>query len=270
MSATEVVTNAVVSSVEARSQAVQAFTMHHVADGHVWMVFPKLIEVRLPGLLTVHGLMVVMAAALLVVLLSVLCRKMPAVPTGFLNVVETFVKFIRDDIAIPFFGEADGLRMTPVLCSFFFFILTMNLIGLIPCFAAATGDLSVTGALAVVTLLFMTVGAVIRLGVIGFFKGFVPHVIPWPILIILVPVEIIGVFIKAFALMIRLFANMLAGHIVIFSLVGLVLMFGYVALPAVAMALGVYLLEVLVAFLQAYIFTLLSALFIGERLHPSH
>lgn len=269
MSAAEVATNAVVSAVDARSQAVQAFVMHHVADSHVWNLLPSGHQ-QLPGFLSVHGVMVLFSALVLVIALTLVCRRMPSVPTGFLNVVESFVKFIRDEIAVPFFGEKDAPMMTPVLCSFFFFILTMNLVGLIPCFASATSNLGVTGALAVVTLLFMTVGAIIRHGIFGFFKGFVPHGVPWPILIILVPVEIIGVFIKAFALMIRLFANMLAGHIVIFSLLGLVLMFGYVALPAVAMALGVYLLEVFIAFLQAYIFTLLSALFIGERLHPSH
>ncbi len=243
--------------------------MHHSADSHRWTLLPQGWE-DLPGSLTVHGLMVIFSALILTVFLVLLCRKMPAVPSGALNVVESFVKFIRDEIAIPFLGEADGRRMTPLFCSFFFFILTMNLVGLVPCFFAATSNINVTGALAVVTLVFMTFGAMCRHGVVGFFRGFVPSGIPWPILLILVPVELIGVFIKAFALMIRLFANELAGHIVVFSLLGLVLMFGYVALPAVVMALGVYLLEVFIAFLQAYIFTLLSALFIGERLHPNH
>lgn len=262
-------TNAVESGFEATSRAVQAFIMHHSTDSTRWTLLPQRWE-QLPPFLSVHGVMVIMSALLLTVSLVLLCRNMPSVPRGALNAVEAFVKFIRDEIAIPFLGEEDGRRMTPLFCSFFFFILTMNLVGLVPCFAAATSNISVTGALAAVTLGFMTLGSIYRNGVIGFLKGFVPSGIPWPILIILVPVELIGAFIKAFALMIRLFANMLAGHIVVYSLLGLVLMFGLVALPAVGMALGVYLLEVFVAFLQAYIFTLLSALFIGERLHPSH
>lgn len=262
-------TNAAVSDFESKSQAVQAFIMHHAADSHEWTLLPSGWQ-HLPPYLSLHGIMVLLSATLLVAFLVIVCRKIPTAPTGAYNMVEAFVKFIRDEIAIPFLGEVDGRRMTPLFCSFFFFILTMNLVGLVPCFNAATSNINVTAALAVVTFLFMTVGAMFRHGVVGFFKGFVPPGIPWPILFILVPVELIGVFIKAFALMIRLFANEVAGHIVVFSLLGLVLMFGYVALPAVGLALGVYLLEVFVAFLQAYIFTLLSALFIGERLHPSH
>jgi F-type H+-transporting ATPase subunit a len=116
----------------------------------------------------------------------------------------------------------------------------------------------------------MIFGAMYRHGVVGFFKGFIPHGIPWFVLIIMVPIEIVGLFIKSMALMIRLFANMLAGHIVIFSLLGLIFVFGLVALPIMVMALGIYLLEVFVAIFQAFIFTLLSAVFIGQRYHPAH
>jgi F-type H+-transporting ATPase subunit a len=116
----------------------------------------------------------------------------------------------------------------------------------------------------------MIFGAIFRNGLGGFVKGFVPHGIPWPVLIIVVPIEVAGLFIKAMALAIRLFANELAGHIVIFSLLGIMLMYGAAAFPMFVMALAIYLLEVFVAFLQAYIFTLLTALFIGQRYHPAH
>jgi F-type H+-transporting ATPase subunit a len=262
-------TNAVISVVDQRGQAVQAFIMHHMADSHRWTWLPYLHQ-QLPRYLSLHGVMVIVAAIILVYVMSVVCRRIPAVPTGLLNLVEFFVQFIRDEIAIPFLGEKDGPRFTPILCSFFSFILIMNLIGLVPCFYTATSNINVTGALAAITLVFMTVGAIWKNGPAGFIRGFVPPGVPWPILIVLVPIEVVGLVIKAFALMIRLFANELAGHVVVFSLLGLVVMFGAVALPAVGMAMGIYILEVFVAFLQAYIFTLLSALFIGQRYHPSH
>ena len=191
-------------------------------------------------------------------------------PHGLTNLLEIFVLFIRDQISIPSLGEKDGRRMAPLFCSFFFFILGLNLLGLIPIFRAATGNVNVTGALALVTLTFMIFGSIYKNGFMGFVKVFMPSGVPWPILILLTPVEFIGMFIKAFALTIRLFANMLAGHIVIYALLGLIVIFGWAALPAMALAMGVYFLELFIAFLQAYIFTLLSAMFIGQMVHPEH
>jgi F-type H+-transporting ATPase subunit a len=249
--------------------AVQAFIMHHVGDSHRWNWLPAGHQ-DLPAFLTVHGVMVILSAVVLVYMLAMACRQVGSVPHGLLNLVEFFVQFIRDEMAVPFLGEEDGRRMTPLLCSLFFFILMMNLIGLIPCFYSATANVSVTGALAGVTLAVMIGGAIFRNGPVAFVKGFIPHGVPWPVLIIVVPVEIIGLLVKSMALAIRLFANELAGHIVVFSLLGMLVMFGMKALPVFAMALMIYLLEVFVAFLQAYIFTLLSAVFIGQRYHPAH
>ena len=132
--------------------------------------------------------------------------------------------------------------------------------------------MNVTGALAGVTLFVMIFGAIHKNGFIGFIKTFIPHGVPFPVLIVLIPIEFAGMFIKAFALMIRLFANLLAGHIILFSLIGLIIIVGgkLVILPAVTMALAIYVLEVLVAFLQAYIFTLLSAMFVGMIHNPAH
>ena len=160
--------------------------------------------------------------------------------------------------------------MLPVFLTFFFFILTMNLMGMIPLFSTATANFSVTTALCGLTFLFIVGGGIVKSGVGGFFKAFVPHGVPWPVLVLITPLEMLGVVIKCFALTIRLFANMLAGHIVIMALCSLVVSMGLVALPAIAIAGCIGLLELFVAFLQAYIFTLLSAMFIGMVWHPDH
>jgi F-type H+-transporting ATPase subunit a len=164
----------------------------------------------------------------------------------------------------------DTRKMTPLFCTFFFFILTLNLMGIIPIFATATANVNVTAALAMITFCFMFFGAIYRNGFKGFIKSFMPSGIPWPILILLTPLEFLGVFIRTFALTVRLFANMLAGHMVILALLGLVGVLGFVALPTVLLAIFISLLEIFVAFLQAYIFTLLSSIFIGQAYHPEH
>jgi F-type H+-transporting ATPase subunit a len=251
-----------------KSAAVQEYIMHHVKDSHEWAL--PFVKIPLPSFLSLHALMVLLGAAFVLLLFVVLYRKEDPVPRRLTNLLEVFVLFVRDKIAIANLGEEDGRKMTPLLCSFFFFILTLNVLGLIPLFATATSNVNVTAALALVTLGFMIFGAIYKNGVLGFLGAFVPHGVPWPVLIILAPVEFVGMFIKAFALTIRLFANMLAGHIVIFNLVGMVVIFGLFALPTIFLALGIYLLEVLVAFLQAFIFTFLSAMFIGQIHHPAH
>ncbi|MDP2654220.1 MAG: F0F1 ATP synthase subunit A [Candidatus Omnitrophota bacterium] len=249
--------------------SLSEFVIHHVLDAKEWHL-PFLPPVPLPGSLTLHGLMMIICALLLLLLFGVVYRKDDKVPTGITNLLEAFILFIRDEIAISFLGEKDGRRMTPLFCTFFFFIAGLNLMGLIPVFSTATSNVNVTAALALITLGFMTVGAVLKNGASGFFKSFVPPDVPWPILVVLVPIEFVGMFVKAFALTIRLFANMLAGHIVILSLLSLVAFFGYVALPSVILAVLISLLEIFIAFLQAFIFTLLSAMFIGQSYHPEH
>jgi len=271
MSEALVNTNVVEAAVTSQDKmaAVLAYIMHHAKDSTAWSPLPHM-TINLPGGLTLHGLMMLFSAFILLLLFGVVYRRSAAVPHGWTNLLEFFVQFVGDQIAIPNLGEDDGRRFTPILCSFFFFILTMNLVGLVPGFAAATSNVNVTVALAFISLCFMIFGAMFRHGLLGFFKGFIPHGVPWPVLILMVPIEIVGLFIKAMALTIRLFANMLAGHIVIFSLLGLIVAFGLLALPAMAMALGIYLLELFVAIFQAFIFTLLSAVFIGQRYHPAH
>lgn len=254
---------------QARMDAVVNYVLYHVVDSDKWTIFPH-VEFGLPGFLTVHGLMLLLCAAIMILVFCLLYRRKDAVPTGLTNMLETFVVYIRDEISIAYLGPEDGRKMTPLFCSFFFFILVMNFVGLIPGFYAATSNLSVTGALGLVSLFFMVFGAMYKNGPLRFFRDFVPHGVPFILAIIIFPVEFIGTFIRAMALMIRLFANMLTGHIAIFMMVGMIVIFGWIALPAILLALGVYLLEVLICFLQAYIFTLLSAIFIGQRYHPSH
>lgn len=252
-----------------RSAAVQFFIMHHMADSRTWNWLPADHQ-QLPAFLTLHGTMVIFSGLLLVFFLSLACRRPAPVPHGWMNFVEFFVKYIRDEMAVPFLGETDGRRLTPLLCSLFFYILVMNLVGLVPCFYTATANINVTAGLAGVTLFFMIAGAIHRSGPVAFLKGFVPSGVPWYILILLVPVEFIGLFIRAAALAVRLFANEMAGHLVVFSLLGMLVIYGAWALPISIMAVLVFIQEIFVAFLQAYIFTLLSAVFIGQRYHPAH
>ena len=251
-----------------RSDAVMSYVMHHVTDSQHWAL--PFLDITLPPWISLHGVMLIIGAILLVALFAFAFRRTTPEPHGLANVLEVLVKFVRDQIAIANLGEEDGRKMAPLLCTFFFFILMLNLMGLVPLFATATGNVNVTAGLALVTLAVMIFGAIYKNGVMGFLHAFVPHGVPWPILIVLVPIEFMGMFIKAFALTIRLFANMFAGHIVIFSLIGLVVTYGAFALPAIGLALAIYLLEILVAFLQAFVFTLLSAMFIAQIHHPAH
>ena len=248
---------------------INEYLLHHVLNSKQWHL-PFLPSIELPAALTLHGLMLVLCAALLILIFCFLYRKDARIPQGLTNLLETIIVFIRDEIAIKSLGPNDGRTMTPLLCTFFFFILGLNLIGLVPCLATATANVNVTAALALITLSFMIFGAIYKNGFHGFMKALIPPGVPVYLLILLVPLEFIGLFIKAFALTIRLFANMFAGHLAILTLIGLVGLLGMVALPSVILAILISLLEILVAFLQAYIFTLLSAMFIGQMYHPQH
>jgi F-type H+-transporting ATPase subunit a len=191
--------------------------------------------------------------------------------------VEGLVLFIRDDIAVQNIGH-DGRKFVPLLCSFFFFILIAALFGLLPFSATSTGNISVTMGLAVISFAAMQYAGISKYGVVHHFTGMIPPGLPIWLVPIMIPVEIVGLFTKPMALMIRLFANMLAGHMVITTLLmlipimaGIHFAFGAVTIPiSLGLALFVMLLEVLVAFIQAYIFTLLSAIFIGMFAHPAH
>ncbi len=259
-----------VVTTEMRLQALMDFLNHHVLNAREWHIVPGLTLHIEWSWFSLHAIMLVLAAGFLIYLFGFRYDRHQKVPSGLSNLLETFVLFIRDKICIACLGEEDGKRMAPLFLSFFFFILTLNLMGLIPFFASATANVSVTGGLAAISLFFMTFGAIYKNGFVGFFQAFVPHGVPWPVLILLVPIEMLGVLIKCFALMIRLFANMLAGHMVLGAIIGLIVVFGLIALPAAALGVAVYILKIGVSLLQAYIFTMLSAMFMGQIWHPAH
>lgn len=220
-------------------------------------------------------------AALLVILVTWLARrgyKKGGVPTGVAAAVEGLVLFVRDEIAEKEIGHGDGRRFTPLLLSFFFFILVAALFGLMPFSATSTGNISVTMALAAISFAAQQWGGISKHGLVHHFMGIVPPGLPAWLLPIMIPVEILSMFTKPFALMVRLFANMLAGHMVITALILLIPMvaqvsqfLGVAMIPiSLGLALFIMILEVLVAFIQAYIFTLLTAIFIGMYVHPAH
>lgn len=199
-------------------------------------------------------------------------------PQGaFQNMMETFVVFIRDEIALDNIGEKKYLKFTPYLITAFFLILFMNMFGLMPWGVSPTADLTVTAALAITTFLITQINGTKDhwLHVFWF-----PGVPAW-IRVILTPVEIIGLFTKPFALAIRLFANMASGKVLIYSIIGLIFTFAILFGDGVAygtswiwilFALFIYIIKTVVAFLQAYVFTMLSALFIGMAVadHDHH
>ena len=226
---------------------------------------------------TRHLVMLWLASALLLAVVLVAARKRNLVPRGLYNFIELIVQLVRDEMAKKNIGAQDGDRFLPFLVTAFFFILFVNLFGLVPWAATATGNVAVTLALATFTFFITQYAAIRAQGLGGWLKHLTGGVHPalWAIMI---PVEILGLFTKPFALTIRLFANMYAGEQV--TMVFLKLTFLFV--PAVFMGLHVFVsflqayififaLEIFVSFVQAYIFTLLSSLFIGQGLvHHGH
>jgi F-type H+-transporting ATPase subunit a len=197
--------------------------------------------------------------------------KSSMIPKGFINFWELFIIFVRDEIARPTIGKGYE-KFLPYLLTAFFFILFGNFLGLIPFSATFTSNISVTATMAVFSFLVIQFGGMRHNGAFGYFKGLIPHGVPVFLLPIMVIVEFLGLLAKPFALAIRLFANMTAGHIVIYALISLIFVMqsaGWAGL-AIPMALFIYGLEVLVALLQAYIFTMLSSLFIGMAVHQDH
>ena len=248
---------------------------HHVAD-ETWVPLGVWIGARHLDLsITKHVINMWIAAGILLIVLALAVRRRALVPKGGYSLVELFVMFIRDEIAVKNIGHHAALY-TPYLCSAFFFILFMNLCGLLPIpamggfpgISTATGNLGITMVLALFTFVITQVAGMRAQGAVGYWLHLVPSGVPmwlWPIMI---PVELLGLFTKPFALTVRLFANMVAGHIVIFFLIALtVLISPFVAPVSVAFALGIFMLELFVGLVQAYVFTMLSAVFIGMTQH---
>ena len=201
-------------------------------------------------------------------------------PKGFANAIEGLVLFVRDDIAIANIGKDDGPTFVPLILALFFFILYANLFGLVPFGSSVTGNLAVTAALAILVFFTVEVGGFLKLGPKGYLGTIFPHVEglhgvgAMAMSLAMAPIEIIGKLVKPFALAVRLFGNMTAGHFVILSLFGIIFLFGYISgwnwaigLITAGLVVGIMLLELFVAFLQAYVFALLSAVFIGMMQH---
>jgi len=259
--------------------------LHHILDSNEWDFLGlkvPLVEWHPFGLdlsITKHVVMMWMAGALVVLLFRLAVRRQgELVPRGLRNALEVLVLFIRDEVARKSIPDGPD-RFVGYLLTTFFFIVGCNLLGLFPGMATATGNISVTAALALIAFVVIQAGGIHRYGVLTHFKNLLPPGLPPWLVPVMFPLEIMSMFIKPFALCIRLFANMMAGHVVILAFISLIFILARVFSPgvglaaspvAVAFALFVYMLELLVAFLQAYIFTMLTANFIGMSVHPSH
>jgi F-type H+-transporting ATPase subunit a len=234
---------------------------------------------------TKHVYFMVLAAVLVFLTMYVAGRMMKqqraheATPKGFAGAVEAMVLFVRNDIAIANIGH-DGAKFAPLIMTLFFFILYSNLLGLFPWGASPTGNLAVTAALAIIVFLTVEISGMIKLGPKGYLRTIFPKIpgiggVGGAVMsVALAPIEIISKLVKPFALAVRLFGNMTAGHFVILSLFGIIFLFGYlegwnwlIALVTAMLVLAIMMLELFVAFLQAYVFALLSSVFIGLMQH---
>jgi F-type H+-transporting ATPase subunit a len=228
--------------------------------------------------LTRNVVQMILSLALLVFLMIRIAGKyktgvgLSSAPTGFQNVIEPVITFVRDEVAVPNLGD-QYQKYLPYLLTVFFFILINSIFGLVPGLANVTGNIAFTAVLGVISFIVITVSGN---------KHYWSHIfnppVPAGINVLMVLVEIIGIFTKPFALIIRLFANMLAGHIIIICLVSLIFIFGSInrgvgwgfSPVSIAFSVFIYLIEVLVIFIQAFIFTNLTAVFIGQAIEKPH
>jgi F-type H+-transporting ATPase subunit a len=267
------------------------FIMHHIVDSHEWPILPG-VEIHLPSFLSLHVLMLLIGAVFTFLLARTAAKRvglLPGSPLG--HIVEVLLLYIRDEVARPNIGKKDGDKWVPFLATFFFFIMVLNLMGLVPLFAGATADISVTLALALLVFVTFNAAGMVRNGPFHYLKNLIPSGVPLWVLPILAPIEIISIFIRAFSLTIRLFANMAAGHIMILVITGLITILSpmvshslqsmlgsgsdsvAVAMMAplpLAFLLFVLVIKVGVCILQAFVFTFLSSLYIGGALHQEH
>jgi F-type H+-transporting ATPase subunit a len=254
-----------------------------------------------------------MVAALVFIAITWTVRKYlkqdDPVPSGFMTVLEAVVQFIRDSIVLPNVGKKYLNTWTPLILTFFFFIFSANAIGLFPIFdvigainrfifggsandhsfvnsllhgsTTSTGNYNVTAGLATITFFAIILAGSKAHGFINHWKNLAPSGLAWPVYIILIPIEIIGMFVRPFALTMRLAANMTGGHIAILAIVSFVFIFtglfnsaiagiGVGALVSVPLAVAISALEIIVIIVQAYVFTMLTAVFIGMAINVHH
>ncbi|MAO86665.1 MAG: ATP synthase F0 subunit A [Candidatus Marinimicrobia bacterium] len=288
--------------------------IHHVSNSsldHPLIHLPQIFGINFS--VTKHVLMLWIVTILLTCAVIIPVRKYlqkdKPVPSGWMNVLESIVKFFRDSIVQPNIGSKYSETWAPLILTFFFFILFANGIGLIPVFdllgalnrfvfqvpasaehnlinsllhggVTATGNFNVTAGLAVITFFAIMIAGIYAHGFINHWKNLAPHGLPWPVYIILIPIEIIGMFVKPFALTMRLAANMTGGHIAILAILSFMAIFAEMfqstvtglslALFSIPMATAISGLELIVVMVQAYVFTLLSAVFIGMAINVHH
>jgi len=258
---------------------------------------------------TKHVLMLWLVAATIFVVVTVVVRRYlkqdRLVPSGLMNVLELAVDFIKESIVRPNVGDKWVDTWTPLLVTLFLFILGANVIGLIPIFdllallnhtvlhaaedsfltrvthggVTATGNFNVTAALATISFFSIIIAGTKAHGFVKHWKNMVPHGLPLPVTLFLIPIEIMGMLVRPFALTMRLAANMTGGHIAILAILSFVFIFTQQFGPAAGMGVGVFslvlavlfsALEIIVVLVQAYVFTLLTAVFIGMAIHAHH
>ncbi len=246
---------------------------HHLNDSAPLIKIPSF---ELGGLsidLSITKFVILMwISAALVILVGLIARKIVknplARPSRLVGFVEVFVIFVRDEIVKEHMGS-HGKKYTPYFITLFFFILFSNLLGLLPGSATTTGNIAVTAGLSVLSFFLIQVVGMLSQGWFVYWKNIVPKGVPLPLWLIIWPIEFFGLFTKPFALTIRLFANMTAGHVVIIVLLYLIFQFEkiWIAPLSVMGALAINLLEIFIALIQAYIFVALTALFVGSAMH---
>lgn len=229
------------------------------------------------------------------------------VPTGGMNALEAGVEFVRDSIVLPNVGKKWVMTWTPLLLTLFVFILAANAVGLIPIFdtlalldkfvlhtgehsflksllhggATSTANFNVTAALATITFFAIIMAGTMAHGFIQHWKNLVPHGLAWPLYFLLIPLEFIGMLVRPFALTMRLAANMAGGHIAILAILSFVFIFAELTASSLVgagigigfslpLSVAISALEIIVILVQAYVFTLLSAVFIGMAIHAHH
>ena len=205
-------------------------------------------------------------------------REEQPVPSGFSNALELIVDFVHNKIVMPNIGRQHARTWSPLLLAFFTLILTANLLGMVPFFdlipggSTATGNPVVTASLATITFLAIIVAGSMEHGIVGHWKNLASSGLAWPVLIILVPVELLSMLVRPFALTMRLAANMTAGHIAVLAILAPIFILAnpWIGIASVALNVGINFLELIISLVQAYVFTLLSAVFIGAAIHPNH
>ena len=262
--------------------------MHHIMDASYWETPFGTIHLPEAGSWMVgpvdmtptkHVLFMLFAAVVVLLLFlpaaaSAKRRGGAGAPKKGHNVMEALVLFLRDQVVMPNIGHG-GERFAPFVITLFFFILVCNLLGLVPWGATATGNIAVTAALALMSFVVVEIAGMKALGFKGYMGTivYIPHGLPKPLVpvmaLIMTPVELLGKLTKPFALAIRLFANMTAGHVLLLAIISLIFLFGsyMIAVGPVVMAIALTFLEIFVAFLQAFIFALLTSVFIGLIRH---